>query len=161
MTSLTETFETQTCGRCGGSGHYSYCQSWGTTCFGCSGKGIVYSKRGEAALQYGRTLRMVKTSEVQPGWLLFVQAGPCGGRTGWFTVTKAETTTNEWHSESGASGFYFLLETSQGGLYTFPESMEQAVPNKARLTEVKALALAYQATLLKTGKVAKRLSQVA
>jgi len=27
------------CGRCGGSGHYSYCQRYGTTCFGCSGSG--------------------------------------------------------------------------------------------------------------------------
>ena len=28
-----------TCTRCGGSGHYSYCQTHGTTCFGCGGSG--------------------------------------------------------------------------------------------------------------------------
>lgn len=28
-----------TCTRCGGSGHYSYCQMHGTTCFGCNGTG--------------------------------------------------------------------------------------------------------------------------
>jgi hypothetical protein len=28
-----------TCGRCGGSGHYSYCSMYGTTCFGCRGSG--------------------------------------------------------------------------------------------------------------------------
>jgi hypothetical protein len=27
------------CGRCGGSGHYSYCSMYGTTCFGCRGSG--------------------------------------------------------------------------------------------------------------------------
>jgi hypothetical protein len=32
------------CGRCGGSGSYSYCQSHGTTCFKCGGKGEVGAK---------------------------------------------------------------------------------------------------------------------
>lgn len=31
--------EADTCGRCGGSGHYSYNQTDGTKCFGCSGSG--------------------------------------------------------------------------------------------------------------------------
>lgn len=43
------TFEKTTCGRCGGGGQYSYCQMWGTTCFGCKGKGTVLSKRGALA----------------------------------------------------------------------------------------------------------------
>ncbi|VVB52868.1 Uncharacterised protein [uncultured archaeon] len=42
-------FETETCGRCGGSGRHSYCQMYGDTCFGCSGSGKRYSKRGQAA----------------------------------------------------------------------------------------------------------------
>ena len=29
------------CGRCGGSGRYSYCAMYGDTCFGCSGKCVV------------------------------------------------------------------------------------------------------------------------
>ena len=37
----------------------------------------------------------------------------------------------------------------------FPDSPVQAVPSKARLLEVKALALAYQATLTKAGTVRK------
>lgn len=154
---LLITYETETCGRCGGSG-----QQYGTTCFKCMGRGKVYSKRGHAALNYGRELRTVKASEVQPGWLLFVQAGPFGGRDGWFTVTKAEMTTQEWRTIQpvAASGFYIRLETSQGGLMTFPDSATQAVPNKARLTEVKALALAYQATLGKNGKPAKKSTEV-
>lgn len=31
----------ETCGRCGGSGEYSYCQRFGTTCFGCEGRGVA------------------------------------------------------------------------------------------------------------------------
>lgn len=40
----------QTCGRCGGGGHYSYCQMYGTTCFGCSGKGVVAVKLTKSLL---------------------------------------------------------------------------------------------------------------
>src|SRR5207249_1748734 len=42
-------FESETCSRCGGSGHYSYCQRYGTTCFKCGGRTTVLTKRGEAA----------------------------------------------------------------------------------------------------------------
>ena len=34
--------EYDTCGRCGGSGHHSYCEAHGTTCFGCGGSGKKY-----------------------------------------------------------------------------------------------------------------------
>lgn len=33
-----------TCGRCGGTGSFSYCQQYGTTCFGCGGSGKVAQK---------------------------------------------------------------------------------------------------------------------
>lgn len=34
----------QPCGRCGGSGSYSYCQMYGDRCFGCQGKKFVAMK---------------------------------------------------------------------------------------------------------------------
>lgn len=42
-------YETETCGRCGGSGHYSRCQMYGTTCFKCAGQKRVVSKAGKKA----------------------------------------------------------------------------------------------------------------
>ena len=42
-------YQMDACGRCGGSGNYSYCQMHGTTCFGCSGKGEVRTKAGRNA----------------------------------------------------------------------------------------------------------------
>lgn len=45
----TISYEKTTCSRCGGTGTYSYCQMWGTTCFGCKGKRIVTSARGRIA----------------------------------------------------------------------------------------------------------------
>ena len=158
---LTQAYETKTCGRCGGSGHYSYCQMYGTTCFGCSGKGKVYTKRGMAALDYGKTLRTIKVKDVQVGMLLYVNNAGCpfGGKSGWFTVTKSEMTDQCCTSKIDGvetKAYYWNLETSQGGMFTFPESDVQCVTNKARLLEVKALALAYQATLGVTGKPARR-----
>lgn len=156
---LTLAYETEVCGRCGGSGHYSYCQMYGTRCFGCSGKGRVYTKRGTAALAYARTLRTVKASEVQVGWLLWNDGGPFS-KAGWFTVTAVGREDGsrymgkdeEWHP-------YFMLDTSQGGIGTFEDSMVQAVPDKATLRDVKVKALEYQATLTKTGTVRKRASR--
>jgi hypothetical protein len=43
------TYETKTCGRCGGSGHYSYNQMSGTRCFGCSGHKTVLTAAGKRA----------------------------------------------------------------------------------------------------------------
>lgn len=42
-------YEQVPCGRCGGSGRYSYCQMYGDTCFGCRGKGKVLSRAGSKA----------------------------------------------------------------------------------------------------------------
>ncbi len=38
----------KTCGRCAGSGKYSYCQTHGDTCFGCGGSGKVLPTTSEA-----------------------------------------------------------------------------------------------------------------
>ena len=40
-------FETRACCRCGGSGNYSYCPGYGTTCFRCKGRGEEYTARGQ------------------------------------------------------------------------------------------------------------------
>lgn len=60
-----------TCGRCGGSGSYSYCQQYGTTCFGCSGYGQRVPKtagewkataeRAAAAVQRGELAAYLAT----------------------------------------------------------------------------------------------------
>lgn len=42
-------YESVECGRCGGSGHYSYNQLDGTRCYGCNGSGYVLTDAGRAA----------------------------------------------------------------------------------------------------------------
>ena len=152
---LTEAYETAPCSRCGGSGHYSYCQMYGTRCFQCAGKGNCYTKRALAAIEYARTLRTVKASEVQVGWLLY-EGGLAGfTKAGWFVVTAVGGSSSASIAQDGTRTPSYDLTTSQCVHGYLPDSDVQAVPSKARLREIKALALAYQATLDAKGKVAK------
>jgi hypothetical protein len=52
------------CGRCGGGGHYSYCQMYGTTCFGCGGRGKVATKLTSKLLATVKT--QVAAGELAP-----------------------------------------------------------------------------------------------
>lgn len=47
---LGDIFETQSCSRCGGSGHYSYCTMYGTKCFKCGGTKRFFTKHGQRDL---------------------------------------------------------------------------------------------------------------
>ncbi len=59
--------ERETCGRCGGTGHYSYNQIEGSRCFGCRGKGTVLTKRGEVVAKWINEQLSMKASEVVAG----------------------------------------------------------------------------------------------
>ena len=69
-------YETVRCGRCCGSGRYSYCAQHGDTCFGCSGKGKVLSRRGKAARENVAELREqlcgVPAGEVTAGMVVLL-----------------------------------------------------------------------------------------
>jgi len=64
---LKTVFEKQTCGRCGGSGRFSYNQMDGDTCYGCRGNGEILTKRGRAAHLYYKGLITVMVKDVQEG----------------------------------------------------------------------------------------------
>lgn len=76
-------FQTKTCGRCGGSGTYSRCATWGTTCFKCGrtpgvpGSGKVFTagaiKAMAAIIEFQNSLAARKaTVDVQVGDVLRV-----------------------------------------------------------------------------------------
>lgn len=133
-------FEVQPCGRCGGSGHYSFNLMHGTTCFGCSGKGFKYTKRGHEAHDYYMKLRSRKYSELKVGDVVYMR----DFYRGWRTVTEVE------HKDGGQ-----VVVTFTHG-YCLQISGESTVTLDGLATEAKEKALAYQDTLTKTGKVSKR-----
>lgn len=85
-------YETETCSRCNGSGHYSYNQMTGTRCFKCHGNTVVYTKRGSAAVKFAEELRSLPVSEISVGDRIY------WGKGGRITVTAI----SEPH-ESGVS----------------------------------------------------------
>lgn len=47
------------CYRCGGTGHYSYCEKYGSTCFACEGRGAAI-RRGKALKAWAAYLDAVR-----------------------------------------------------------------------------------------------------
>jgi hypothetical protein len=159
-------FETSTCTRCGGSGRYSYCQSYGDRCFKCAGSGKQFTKRGAAANAYIRTLRTIKARDVQFGQAIKFDGVPGMSRTTYFRLDEMHTELRSASSldpVTGETRVHNHLHLSgigpkgeRMGMSVFPDSDVILVPTKAEAAEQIAKALAYQATLTKTGTVAKR-----
>lgn len=162
----TPIFECEPCSRCGGSGKYSYCQTYGSTCFGCAGSGKKLTKRGKAASEFLRALRTVKARDVQFGDCVL-----CEGVAGFSRTTYARIDSMYTRLRSGShidaktgetvysNHLYLDGDTPKGeryGLGTFPDADVRLVPTKAVAAEQIAKALAFQATLTKAGTVAKR-----
>lgn len=68
-------YETTHCGRCGGSGRYSYCQMYGDTCFKCGGSGKALSRKGAAARAKVEAMKTelaqtLLATELQPGMVV-------------------------------------------------------------------------------------------
>jgi hypothetical protein len=154
-------FESKTCGRCGGGGHYSYCQRFGTVCFGCSGSGKQYTKRGLAAIAYARKLRTVKVSDLRAGMLMFVQDTVFGQfKAGWYeieSITPSESCqVSKQPDGSEVRHYYTDIKTRVLTTGTFADAEVQAIESKDRLAEIRKLALEYQDTLTERGTVRKR-----
>lgn len=141
-------FETQTCGRCHGSGHFSYCPGRGTVCFDCNGRKIVLTKRGAAARARLEALRSKPVSELLPGEEIFAR------HTGkWHAVKRVQ--------ESGCARvvdgvqFPMIDVVCVDGQGLTVENLDSVVRVRTRgeaAAETLRQALAYQATLTKAGK---------
>ncbi|WP_428957872.1 hypothetical protein [Streptomyces sp. cg35] len=96
-------FETQDCGRCGGTGEYSFNQLDGTRCYGCGGSGQRYSARGRRALKayeaaLGASEGTVHVRDLKPG--MRIKSKAHGGvtnngtvynlKSAWRTITDVE-----------------------------------------------------------------------
>jgi hypothetical protein len=147
------TLEIETCSRCGGSGSFSYCQSHGTKCFKCGGKGRTLSKRGEAASVYLTAMRSKRADQIVTGDEIHIR-----GFDGWQKVISVEPTdTAGWYSIDGG-----VRREARKDLLTFSTSglgLAGVAPEKIRVKQTAeqsaqtfAAALAYQATLTKAGK---------
>jgi hypothetical protein len=146
-------FESATCGRCGGSGSYSWCQMYGSRCFKCAGAGVTLTKRGAAAQAHFTELCSSRIEDLKVGDTIRCEAYyPAGMVRYWGRVTELAltpdvnghlrvTTTNDKRGQMSHHVF-------AGTKFRVAQSAEA---KQAKTAE----ALAYQATLTKTGTVRK------
>lgn len=139
-------FEAETCSRCGGSGHYSYCQRYGTTCFKCAGAKQVLTKRGRVAQALYTSLLSRPAYTLQPGDQIWDIVVTMGGDIGskWYHVESVERKDD---------GTLFIGCQGMGFAGINPNKLTRVrLRDKERLANVKMIALAYQDILSKNGK---------
>lgn len=107
-------FETTTCGRCGGSGNYSYCQMYGTRCFGCSGSGIVLSCNGKRAQAKANELLAAATTILADTLTVGMKyrTTDIAGRKVWATVLTTPVHDAEpsgWSETNGVRTMNFAI----------------------------------------------------
>lgn len=161
-TPTTRQLERETCPRCGGTGHYSYCQMHGTTCFKCAGKKVVLTKRGAVAMAYLREIRSKRADQLQIGDRIWRDGlcvpGAINEKSGW-TAVVAISEENPFGAYSVKDGVKIpayvdclKIETDRclhGGVKR--DQMFRVFISKEEEARTLALALNYQDTLTKTG----------
>jgi hypothetical protein len=144
-------FESETCGRCGGSGTYSWCQMYGDRCFQCWGKGKVLTRRGAAAAAHLKQLRSRPAADLKPGDRYQVDRYPFGGLV-WVTVTAV--------GPAGCDPDHPHLLRIEGtdpkgefhaAIGVAPDDLVRVAQTPAARAETLEAALAYQATLTPAG----------
>jgi hypothetical protein len=142
-------FEIETCSRCGGSGHWSYCQQYGTMCFKCLGKGFVHTLRGDAARKHFVALMSVPVESLIVGQKFLRDEGPFNA-AGWCTVIEIGLSDGR----NNVTGFVFTVNKTgeRGSSYYYLGDLIRVAQTEDERINKLAEALAYQDTLTKRGK---------
>lgn len=146
-------FEAETCGRCGGSGRYSYNQIDGDLCYGCNGAGVRLTKRGAAANEYLIALRSVRADSIKPGDLIRDNGVPGVAKAAFHKVTAVHAGEPARWTVDGVSREVpgWVIECDGYALHTTPDAQVRkgwSIEDKRAQVQQ---ALAYQATLTKAG----------
>lgn len=141
-------YDTTECGRCLGSGEYSYNQRDGKKCWGCGGSGKVYTKAAQKSRQAVDDL-LDEMTVVHASTIAVGDRVQTSGMRGYATVTQVEHKTAE---ESGSSSngvphpTVSLTYETKTGLrgHTWPADQEWATvrvaPTPEQIAQVVALA---------------------
>ena len=152
-------FETEVCGRCGGTGNYSYNQVDGTRCFGCGGCGWRRTKRGSAAYVWWKeNFGKVKATEVRVGMRINT------GSSKFTVVTISEPFIGGYSIVDGVRKDITLITFESAvkpgfgtfGYSTSADAMVDVIMNPEDHAASLEAAKAYQATLTVAGTPRKR-----
>lgn len=160
-------FEITTCGRCVGTGRFSYNTIDGDRCYGCQGKRNKYTARGQAAVDYLASLRSRRADQLTVGMIVHT------GST--FVSRFAKITAIKHYDNSGTiAKINGVVQPNRSDLLTIefdeiefathgvaPEKVFVVQQTKESAAATLALALAYQDTLDDQGKVDPELVAIA
>lgn len=143
-------FESLLCSRCCGSGQYSYCSLYGRTCFKCHGNGVVLTKRGHAAQLFLDQLRTKDAREISEGDVCLVSIVTFSSIADVWLVAKHDAVVDL----DGTAFVTFAYKSGKTEKHGFGRGITiKAKGSKAVEDARRAQALAYQATLTKSGTV--------
>jgi hypothetical protein len=156
-------FEEQCCTRCGGGGKYSFNLMYGDVCFKCNGKGRTLTKRGQAAQEYYRNLCSVKARDLKVGDVVMVEFMGMSFKSA-IEEIKTEPSNHivqiNGITQEPKDYTTFMCKRKEEKYHQgkFADSLVRVYrdDNSERIAQ----ALAYQETLLKTGKEPKRKKKV-
>lgn len=108
-------YKTKTCGRCGGSGSYSWNAMHGSVCYGCNGTGKKLTPLGVKARAAVAAWKMAHSSvpvkDLKPGDRFW-------DTNGWRTVISTSTEGGSRYFKDGEWVDYFTV-THKGGSHGF------------------------------------------
>ena len=113
-------FEVAHCTRCGGSGHFSYCQMYGTRCFQCVGSGKAYTDRGQAAFTRYKLSLQLPAGGFQPGMKI---KDDMTGR--WHEVVTVRVDNHDCILECEKYKFHCHIHTMVRKAWTVAEKQEK------------------------------------
>jgi hypothetical protein len=137
-------FEKEVCSRCGGTGHYSWCQAYGSKCFKCLGTGYALSKRGTAGMNYYIESLHKDLSDIKIGDYIRFSVG-----SKWSLFEGVE--------DDELNPGRITIKTHRSTLGTYPGTKIMSVVNDDEMTEKQIEAIRYQTRLTKSGKEAKNI----
>lgn len=149
-------FERETCSRCGGTGHYSYNQISGSTCFKCHGHREVLTARGAAAHAWLKAKWAMPARDVLPGMVIMWAGNTYNVQSvAWDLKSSSKSRslpTDPWVDAPPA----VRIEGVKHGCVLQPDTEVQLKPPAAQRLADLAAAIEYQNSLTKAGTVRKR-----
>jgi hypothetical protein len=150
IASSTTKLETEICSRCLGTGSYSWCPQYGSKCFRCAGRKRTLTDRGEAALNWMRAFNIVPATLLAPGMILLADLCSHNGPYSQYIII------GEIALDS-ATGIYTVSQQNGEIKVRYNVTGTATIKHSPEYSQyIIGLAVKYQETLTKKGKVRKR-----
>ena len=146
-------YENTECSRCGGTGKFSYNLKDGDTCYGCGGRKVTLTERGQAARKFYEDSLRVAANEVKVGWYIFDSI-----YSKWNKVTEINDDPLNFCMVDGVKRQNIIFTTAKHRSAYPYDAIVKAVEGNDSIKEKMAEALAHQDTLKVDGKPKKKAS---